>query len=150
MSPVVDLRLREMTPDDCEAAAAIWRESEGVRLTEVDTPEAIGRYLRRNPGLSLVAERGGRVVGTVLGGHDGRRGYLHHLAVHPSCRRRGIGAALVRECMNRLHAAGILKAHVFVLGTNRDGQDFYSSVGWEVRDDLTLMSRRMDEPDGDD
>jgi ribosomal protein S18 acetylase RimI-like enzyme len=141
----LDLRIREMSRGDYEDAVRLWQESDGVRLTEVDTREAIGRYLERNPGFSLVAEAGGRLVGTILGGHDGRRGYLHHLAVHSSCRRQGIGRALVNECMARLHAAGFLKAHVFVVRANRNAKDFYSGIGWEVRDDLTLMSRRMDE-----
>jgi ribosomal protein S18 acetylase RimI-like enzyme len=145
---VLDLQIREMTPGDYERAVGLWQESEGVRLTEADTREAIARYLERNPGFSLIAEAEGRLVGTILGGHDGRRGYLHHLAVHSSCRRQGIGRTLVNECMARLRSAGILKAHVFVVRANRDAQGFYAGLGWEVRDDLTLMSRRMDEGQG--
>jgi ribosomal protein S18 acetylase RimI-like enzyme len=140
----LELCIREMVAEDYEEAAGLWRESDGVRLTEVDTQEAIARYLRRNPGLSVVAEADGRLVGTVLAGHDGRRGYLHHLAVRSSHRRQGVGRVLVGECMARLQAAGILKAHVFVVRTNRDAQAFYAGLGWEARDDLTLMSRRMD------
>jgi putative acetyltransferase len=134
-----------MTPRDYGAAADLWRQSEGVRLTEVDTEDAISGYLERNPGLSLVALHDGRLVGTILGGHDGRRGYLHHLAVHESARRRGIGSDLVKDCMARLRAAGIVKAHVFVVAENEAAREFYASLGWEARDDLVLMSRRMDD-----
>ena len=76
---------------DYTPVIALWELSDGVGLSSADSPEAIQFYLERNPGMSFVAKQDGMVVGAVLSGHDGRRGYIHHLAVHPDYRRQGIG-----------------------------------------------------------
>jgi ribosomal protein S18 acetylase RimI-like enzyme len=137
-----------MTTGDIPDALALWRMTEGVGLRGADSPEALGRYLARNPGLSLVAREEGRMAGAVLCGHDGRRGYLHHLAVAASHRRRGIGTALVERCLDALGGEGIEKCHLFVYHHNAAGQAFWRSIGWHSRDDLLLMSRTLsDDPD---
>ena len=87
---------------------ALWRQCEGVGLSEADARGNIRAYLERNPGMSFVALAGGRVVGAILAGHDGRRGYVHHLAVHPSLRRHGIARRLVERAVCVLRSAGIL------------------------------------------
>ena len=86
------------------------------------------------------------MVGAVLCGHDGRRGYLHHLAVATSHRRRGIGRELVERCMDGLRREGIAKCHLMVYHHNAAGQAFWRSIGWHGRDDILLMSRNL----GDD
>jgi N-acetylglutamate synthase len=134
------IRIRDMTPEDCEPAIDLWRRCTGVALSSADRPAAIGRYLDRNPGLSLVAEDSGRVVGTLLCGHDGRRGYLHHLAVDPEHRGRGIGRRLVDRATDALRAEGIAKCHIFVMRDNPAGLSFWTHLGWSPRDDIGIVS----------
>lgn len=123
-----------MTMDDYEAAVSLWTAAEGVCLSESDSPEAIARYLARNPGLSLVARAGGRVIGAILCGHDGRRGYLYHLAVAPEWTRRGVARRLVDLCLGQLAALGIVRCNIHVLHTNDAGLCFWKSLGWENND----------------
>lgn len=97
-----------MTPADFPEVLALWAATEGVGLNESDTPEQLAAYLQRNPGFSLVArDTGRRVVGAVLCGHEGRRGYLHHLAVAADQRGLGLGRRLTDTCLAELKRAGI-------------------------------------------
>ena len=132
--------IRPFSSEHIGAARSLWERTEGVGLSIADEPPALARYLERNPGLSFVAMSGSAVVGAALCGHDGRRGYLHHLAVEAECRRRGIGAELISRCLSALGAAGIEKCHIFVYRENLAGQSFWSRAGWIVREDLVLMS----------
>lgn len=135
------MHIREMTIQDYDAVIALWQSADGVGLSDADSREAIGRYLARNPGLSFTAWDGDLLVGAVLCGHDGRRGYVHHLAVRPSHRRKGIGKALATRCLDALAAEGIDKCHLFVFAVNADAIAFWKRVGWTQRVDLDLMSR---------
>ncbi len=122
---------------------ALWESTPGVGLDpESDSLAGLRRYLTRNAGMSFVACIGGRIVGAVLSGHDGRRGYLHHLAVDASCRRLGIGSALVRHCLAVLARAGISKCSIFVMRRNRAGRAFWTRMGWNSRADVVLMQAR--------
>ena len=107
MNPPADWQTRGMAIADYAEVNALWRATEGLGLSESDEREPIAANLDRNPGMSFVAVNGDCIVGAVLGGHDGRRGYLHHLAVTPGWRRRGIGRALVETSLAQLKAAGI-------------------------------------------
>ena len=127
--------------DHIAAALGLWSESEGIELGSSDSPEGLESFLTRNPGLSWVALDGGRLVGAALCGHDGRRGYIHHLAVATSERRSGIGQALAKQCLSGLRAAGIEKCHIFVFRANRFGELFWSPTGWQRRDDVQMFSR---------
>ncbi|MCB0153428.1 MAG: GNAT family N-acetyltransferase, partial [Anaerolineae bacterium] len=82
------MTIREMTPQDLAQVLVLWQQAEGVGLSEADSPDRLTRFLEHNPGLSFVAINGNQLVGAVLGGHDGRRGYIHHLAVAANERRR--------------------------------------------------------------
>ena len=135
--------LRVMTPADYDAVFALWQASEGMGLNESDTREAIAAYLARNPGLSLVAEIEGNLAGALLCGHDGRRGYLHHLAVEPQHRRRGLGRTLVGESLERLRAHGITKCNIFLYANNAAGRTFWLREGWSPRDDLVLVQKSI-------
>jgi ribosomal protein S18 acetylase RimI-like enzyme len=112
----------------------------GVRLRDADSREATTRYLERNPGLSFVALVDGAVVGCVMCGHDGRRGYLQHLAVSPRHRLQGIGSALVEACLTELETLGIVKTHIDVLIENQQAHDFWRRHGWHKRDDIFRYS----------
>ena len=122
--------------DAYEQVFALWQKCEGVGLSDADSREGIAAYLKRNPGFSFVAKANGTVVGAVLCGHDGRRGYLNHLGVHPEWRRRSIGRRLVEQCLGALRSAGIQKCHLFVFNHNDDGFRFWKSLGWTPRSDL--------------
>jgi len=126
---------------DYDEVYAIWKKADGVGLSESDGRESIARYVKRNPGLSQVAVCGGRVIAAVLCGHDGRRGYLHHLAVAREWRFKGVGRALVAACLENLHAAGIPKCNLFLFASNRPAGAFWRRVGWAVRADLRLVQR---------
>ncbi len=132
---------RAMTIDDYEAVLALWKETEGMGLSKADTRERIAQYLDRNPGLSPLAfDDSGALIGAALCGHDGRRGFLHHVAVRADCRGQGLGRALVRRCLDGLRAEGIDRCHLFVISSNQGGRAFWLSTGWFERTDLTLMS----------
>ena len=132
-----------MTVLDYPDVIVLWQNSEGIGLSAADTLPAISAYLARNPGHSFVARDHSLLVGAVLCGHDGRRGYLHHLAVAPAYRRQGIGQALVEHCMSHLKAVGIDKCHIFVYSANQAGQAFWKQTGWVLRPNLVLMSREL-------
>ena len=140
--------VRSFRVKDCVAVIALWRRTEGVGLNESDTRRAIAAYLRRNPRLSFVAEQGGRIIGAVLCGHDGRRGYLHHLAVAGRHRKRGIGRQLVNACLAKLRKAGIPKCNIFIFANNAAGMKFWTHIGWSLRTELRLMQIRLDDGGG--
>ncbi len=136
--------IREMAAQDYDEVLALWRASEGVGLSDADSEESIARYLDCNPGLSFVAHDGERLVGAVLCGHDGRRGYIHHLAVGKSYRRQGLGRALVDRCLSALRRAEIAKCHIFVFADSQDTVAFWKSIGWTQRVELVMMSRYIE------
>jgi N-acetylglutamate synthase len=124
-----------------EAVLALWKRCEGVGLSAADSPEAIHAYLDRNPGMSFIAKADGNIVGSILSGHDGRRGYIYHLAVDTGWRRQGIARQLVETCIHVLEKAGIQKTHVFIFNDNVKGIAFWKSVGWTHRSDISAMSK---------
>ena len=130
-----------MSPDDYDAVRALWERTEGVGLNEGDTREGVTAFLERNQELSMVARAQDRLVGAVLCGHDGRRGYLHHLAVDATHRCQGIGTALVDRCLAGLRAAGITKCNIFLYRDNDDGALFWQRSGWDDRADLQVRQR---------
>jgi ribosomal protein S18 acetylase RimI-like enzyme len=135
------VRITPFTMVDYDEVIALWQSSPGVGLSDVDSPEGIAAYLARNPGLSFVARLDGQLAGAVLCGTDGRRGYLHHLAVASQYRRQGIGEILVERCLSGLKAQGYQQCHIFVYGGNAEGQAFWERVGWKLRTDLVIMSK---------
>ncbi len=134
------MTLREMTIDDYDDIIAMFRTTPGITVREADSRDATRRYLERNPGLSFVAMVNERVVGCVMCGHDGRRGYLQHLVVKPEYRHQGIGKALVTTCINALRQIGISKTHIFVFKSNRSADAFWESNGWILRDEINMYS----------
>lgn len=136
-----NVKIREMTIDDYDTVMALLRELNGVRLRDADSREATARYLERNPGLSFVAVVAAEgIVGCVMCGHDGRRGYLQHLAVRKEFRQRGIGSALVDGCLAKLGSLGIMKTHIDVLVDNECAIQYWARHGWKRRDDIFRFS----------
>jgi ribosomal protein S18 acetylase RimI-like enzyme len=134
------LLYRPMLIIDYDAAVSLWSSAAGVRLRDADSRAGIEKYLLRNPGLSLVAEANGEVVGTIMAGHDGKRGYIQHLSVAAPYRRQGIASQLVRLCLDNLKREGILKSHLMVLIENEAAKRFWSKLGWQQRRDIDLYS----------
>jgi ribosomal protein S18 acetylase RimI-like enzyme len=134
-------RIRPLRIADYGEILALWKKTEGIGLGESDSREAVGHFLKRNPGLSLVAVADARVIATLLCGHDGRRGYLHHLAVAKKWRRKGIGGKLVAACLAKLREQDIPKCNLFLYASNSSGNAFWRRLGWDVRADLRLVQR---------
>ena len=132
--------IRVMLASDIPAAQALWQNTAGIGLSRSDSEAGLMAFLEHNPGLSRVAVVDGRLVGTALCGHDGRRGMLYHVAVDVVCRGQGLGRSLVQSCMGALAAAGIGRCHLFVFNSNEGGLAFWRHEGWEERDDLTVFS----------
>jgi len=141
----MNYKIRAMLPRDYDAVMNLWRNTPGMGLdAESDSRRAIARYLRRNPGLSLVACEGREVVGAVLAGHDGRRGHLNHLAVAASHRKSGIGQALVARCLRSLARQHISKCTILISRSNLGGKAFWRRIGWKQRDDLYIFQTKLE------
>lgn len=132
--------IRTMTIDDYDDVMALMKQTPGISLRDADSLAATERYLQRNPGLSFVAVASDAVVGCVMCGHDGRRGYLQHLLVLPAHRRAGIASALVERCLAGLASLGILKTHIDVLQGNVLAQQYWAGRGWKLRTDIHRYS----------
>lgn len=142
---VPSYQLRPFLPSDHAQALALWMYSPGVGVrANDDSAEGIARFLQRNPGLSFVAMDGGAMVGTILCGHDGRRGVIYHLVVAPSARRQGVGRALLRAGLSALQAEGIARGHLFAFQGNAEGLAFWRGVQATERTDLAMFSFNTD------
>lgn len=129
-----------MTIDDYEEIYAMWQITTKRALSSADKKESIKEYLERNRGLSQVAVNNGRIIGTVLAGHDGRFGFIHHMAVMPQFRRQGIAHAMAQRCISKIKSQGIEKTYIFCYENNCMGQSFWSDFGFVKRDDLYVFS----------
>lgn len=136
-----DTAVRSMTISNYDAVLTLWQSCEGVGLSSADSRENIAAYLQRNPGQSFIALAGETLVGAVLSGHDGRRGFIHHLAVHPDYRRQGIGKNLIKHCLKALREDGIQKCHLFVFNKNQNAIQFWRDTGWTERVELSMFSQ---------
>lgn len=139
----LSISTRQFTTGDYPAVLALWNRVEGVDICEGDSEADLQRYLNRNAGLSRIACADNEIVGAALCGHDGRRGYIYHLAVAPHQRGRGIAKRLVAECIDALRAAGIPRAIILVAKTNEIGRGFWERQGWEIIDGAVAMTREV-------
>lgn len=131
-----------LTQEVFEEALALWESTEGVVLRHEDHHlPAFVRFLDRNPKLNWGAWRDGKLIGAVMAGHDGRRGYIYHLTVAAECRQQGIGRTLVGRVEQELAQQGIQKAHAYVANRNLRAQFFWKKIGWSSRDDIAKFSR---------
>jgi ribosomal protein S18 acetylase RimI-like enzyme len=135
-----EIEIAEMTMADYDSAYALLSATPGIGLRMADSRAGVERYLARNPGLSFVARSAGRIIGCVMSGHDGRRGYLQHLAVDPAFRLKGVGRALVELCLEKLKRLGIEKTHLDVFADNAPAHRYWSRRGWKKRDDIVRYS----------
>jgi ribosomal protein S18 acetylase RimI-like enzyme len=130
-------------PADYTATVELWdRSGPGVHVGRSDTLQEIAKKLQRDPDLFLVAEAGGKLIGTVIGGYDGRRGLVYHLAVDKTCREQGIGTALMDELERRLKTKGCLKTYLLVVPGNEEAALFYERRGWQ-RMDVAIYGKEL-------
>lgn len=131
-------------PDDYPQTRELWSAMEkGVKLGSSDTPEELAKKLARDPDLFLVAEVDGRIVGTVIGGYDGRRGLIYHLAVSAPYRGRGIGSRLMDEVEARLRDRGCIRCYLMVVADNEDAIRYYEKRGWENMEHILSYAKDL-------
>ena len=140
------MTIRKMNISDYEKVYAIWISCKGMGLNNLDdSREGIERFLLRNPETCFVAEADETVVGVIMSGHDGRRGYIYHTAVLPEYRNRGIAAKLVENAMSAMKNAGINKVALVVFDRNEGGNAFWEKMGFAVREDLVYRNKSIAE-----
>ena len=143
---MADFSLRVMKIEDYPALRELWLTIHGFGIRSIDdSEEGVRRFLARNPGMSVVAEEDGRLVGAILCGHDGRRGCLYHVCVHEDYRKRGIGKAMAVFCMKALQGERINKVSLIAFRKNEIGNAFWKSVGWTFREDLNYYDFVLNE-----
>ena len=124
-------------PEDYSQVIGIWEKMEkGIRLGTSDAPKEIEKKLLRDPELFLVAEFNGELIGAVIGGFDGRRGYIYHLSVVAMFRGQGVGSQVMEEVENRLRAKGCIRCHLLVTNDNDEAMGFYLNQGWKPLDNI--------------
>ena len=140
------MNIREMKIEDYDKVFALWKTIKGFGIRSVDdSKEGIERFLKWNPGLSVVAEENGEIVGAILCGSDGRRGCLYHVCVHKEYRRQGIGKTMVVWCMEKLKELQINKVSLIAFTQNDVGNAFWKEIGWTKREDLNYYDFTLNE-----
>ena len=139
--------LRVMAIEDYDQVYALWRQIRGFGIRSIDDSRVgVDRFLKRNPGTSVVAvAEDGAIVGGILCGHDGRRGCLYHVCVREDYRRNGIGKAMVVHCMNALKEEEINKVSLIAFTVNDVGNAFWNRIGWTKREDLNYYDFTLNE-----
>lgn len=126
-----------MKMEDYPRVYDLWMSIHKFAMRSIDdSAEGVERFLKRNPGISVVAESDGEIVGAILCGHDGRRAGLYHVCVREDCRKRGIGKAMVTACMRKLQKEQISKVSLVAFRDNEVGNQFWHREGWMLREDL--------------
>jgi ribosomal protein S18 acetylase RimI-like enzyme len=117
----------------------LWKRS-GIEVGSSDTKDEIAKILKRNPDLFLIGKEDGKVVAVVIGAFDGRRGYVHHLAIDPNYQKKGYGKMMMDELIERFRKNKVHKVHLFIEKHNKEVVDFYKKLRWNIREDLIMMS----------
>lgn len=138
------LEIKRFDKEHLNEALKIWENDDGIGICSSDTPEKISYFLKKNPSSCFVAKNDEILVGTILCGNDGRRGYIYHLCVKNEYRNNGIGESLLTASLNSLSQAGIEKCHLYFLGRNSRAFSFYKHNGWKQRNELILMSKNIE------
>lgn len=140
------MHIRNMTISDYDKVYNLWKSCAGMGLNNVDdSKEGIEKFLNRNPDTCFVAEKENQIIGVILVGNDGRRGYIYHTAVKPSYQRNGIGTRLVNTALEALKNIGIVKVALVVFNRNEDGNAFWEKQGFITRGDLVYRNKALKE-----
>jgi ribosomal protein S18 acetylase RimI-like enzyme len=135
-----------MTINDYERVYQLWTNTPGMGMRSVDdSKEGIAKYLNRNPETCFIAESENKIIGVILSGHDGRRGYIHHTAVNDTVRKQGIGTALVNTAIEALKEQGINKVALVAFCTNKLGNSFWEARGFVERNDLVYRNKSLND-----
>ena len=135
-----------MTIEDYPGLYALWNQINGFGIRSIDdSREGIERFIKRNPATSIVAEMDGKIVGSILCGHDGRQGYFYHVCVDEAYRRHGIGKAMVVKAMEALRAEEINRVCLIAFTKNDIGNAFWKEIGWMKREDLNYYDFTLNE-----
>ena len=138
--------IRVMNTEDYDRVYALWMSCKNMGFNNLDdSRQGIEKYLKRNPSTCFVAEQDDAIVGVILAGHDGRRGFIHHMAVAEDCRRQGIATDLLDQALAALKEEGINKAALLVFNRNEAGNAFWERQGFTVRDDVTYRNKELTE-----
>ena len=138
------MSIRKMVIGDYERVYELWVNTPGMGLNNMDdSPEGISKYLERNPNTCFVAEKGGRIIGTILSGHDGRRGFICHTSVALAERKKGVGNALVESAVAALRHEGMNKVALVVFSNNDIGNRFWENRGFSKREDLIYRNKTL-------
>ncbi|MEX2783613.1 GNAT family N-acetyltransferase [Streptococcus sp. H49] len=136
--------IRTMQLEDYDKLYQLWLSCQGMGLNHLDdSQEGVAVFLRRNPKTCFVAEAGKNLIGAIMAGHDGRRGYIYHTAVHPDCRRQKIASSLVKHSLEALKEEGIHKVALLVFTKNQTANAFWESVGFTKREDITYRNKAL-------
>lgn len=136
--------IRKMTISDYEKIFDLWRGTDGMGLRSLDdSQQGISAFLMRNPTTNFVAVDEGEIIGTILCGHDGRRGYIYHTVVRSDYRNRGIATKLIESAIAALQKEKITRVCLNVLETNECGKSFWQKRGWEKKDFLGFYSKSI-------
>jgi len=117
----------------------LWKRS-GIEVSSSDTRDEIARVLKKNPDLFLIGKKKEKIIAVVMGAFDGRRGYVHHLAVDPDYQKKRYGKVMMDELIERFRKKKVHKVHLFIEKSNKEVVDFYRKLEWDIRDDLIMMS----------
>lgn len=138
------MNIKKMTIDDYDGVYKLWINTQGMGLNDIDdSREGIEKYLKRNPSTCFAAKENDEIIGVILSGHDGRRGYIHHTAVSANKRKSGIGTALVDAAVSALKAEGISKVALVAFSENKQGNLFWEKMGFTAREDLTYRNKAL-------
>ena len=136
------MKIRGFRLDDYSRVFELWKEA-GLEIRPGDDLEGVKLKLERDPDLFLVAEDAGQIIGSVIGGWDGRRGFVWHLAIKPGHQRKGIGRALVRQVEERLTKKGATIVYAMILTTNKRSRDFFTASEYENRGDQVIVRKDL-------
>lgn len=140
------MKIRVMDLSDYEKVYALWMSCKNMGFNNLDdSKEGIEKFLKRNPGTSFVAVEDDAVIGIVLAGHDGRRGYIYHMSVAENYRKQGIGTRLIGRCEEALKKEGINKAALLVFNRNEVGNAFWEKQGFSAREDIAYRNKALTE-----
>ena len=142
------MQIRKMTIDDYDDIYSLWTSCAGMGLNSLDdTKSGISKFIECNPETCFVATVDEKLVGAIMVGADGRRGYVYHTAVHPDYRRQGIAKAMVDAALSAVERLGIGKVALVVFGNNKDGNEFWKGLGFTARQDLVYRNKAIFEFD---
>lgn len=138
------MNIRTMSADDYNDVFSLWQSCKGMGFNNIDdSKDGIEKFLRRNPNTCFVAEIDNKIVGTILSGNDGRRGYIYHTAVIDNMQGKGIGTALVNTALEALKYEGISKVALLVFSRNENGNAFWEHLGFTARNDIIYRNKAL-------